>query len=61
MGKWAQTPLAIFDETVPGYGCEVSVDDTWTPGNQAEWECHKCTKAKGTWYEYTLACQFIVA
>ena len=36
MGKWTQsTCLAIFDETVPGHGCEVSVDDTCTPGNQA--------------------------
>ena len=47
MGKWTQLPcLAIFDETVPGHGCEVSVVDTCTPGNQAEWECHKCTKQK---------------
>ena len=63
MGKWTQPPcLAIFDETVSGAnGCEVSVDDTCTPGNQAEWECHKRTKAKGTWYVYTLACQLIVA
>ena len=27
--------------------------------NQPEWECHKCTKAKSTWYVYTLACQLI--
>ena len=62
MGKWTQPPcLAIFDETVPGHGCEVSVVDTCTPENQADWERHKCTKAKGTWYAYTLACQLIVA
>ena len=60
MGKWTQPPcLAIFDETVPGHGWEESVVDTQE--NQAEWECHKCTKAKGTWYAYTLACQLIVA
>ena len=33
LGNGLSSFLAIFDETVPGHGCEVSVDDT--PGKLA--------------------------
>ena len=47
MGKWTQPPcLAIFDETVPGHGCEVSVVDACTPGKSGGMRMHAINALK---------------